>query len=542
MRSLSLQTRKITPIYIILTFILCIQVIQFRRTQKDIISHVKDEPSVSIAGSTYGSGSAAVVGENIGQLEDSTSAAPEQQAQAISTTSEPSYEPIYVPTAETEDVDDAVIWEAQGDMQGHEYHGLLLDQKCHVIENVCRRNADQSNYLFYFQDKEDNGFEPKYSISRPRQPILNYNNGTRTRIQMNTESLHQNFTWIKAQQCVMSPIKNHVILNGLSIHMMGEYVQRIIMPLHHILEDYASLSKSKTKRDIIKEIQFYINFHENEKTQKVLPSHHLYMDGLPYGQDLESWSETLDPTYTMSSSPCHCYTRMIFCGYQATDKKTQMMEIEGESRNVTTIQLTPGSLIPRDTAKHCAHYEAPAESLENEDCKVWQDLRTTLLRTYHIKNPDLSENIDAYRIKLIQEAHGHDGIQINFDTYPLHDWKIIGLSQRKLWRMWLNIDKVMEYCNKHYFDRQIACVQVDVEDLPTNFVSVGNNQVLSAVTEQVVLYQSINGLIGIHGSQLTQGILMPQGSVMVELLPWFPKDWGFKVWGDGWTNQKNHPT
>ena len=120
--------------------------------------------------------------------------------------------------------------------------------------------------------------------------------------------------------------------------------------------------------------------------------------------------------------------------------------------------------------------------------------------------------------------------------------------------MWLNIKKHLEHCNSHYFDQQIVCIELDVESLPTNFVDVVSNQPLTAVDEQLVLYQSINALIcvlydetivlvfcyiaityfaslstGIHGSQLTQGILMPSNSIMVELFQWLPKDWGYVV-------------
>ena len=108
--------------------------------------------------------------------------------------------------------------------------------------------------------------------------------------------------------------------------------------------------------------------------------------------------------------------------------------------------------------------------------------------------------------------------------------------------MWLNLDETLSHCNKKYYEKRLVCVEVDVEDLPTNFISAGSNSALSSMDEQFILYRSIDALIGIHGSQLTQGILMPSNSVMVELFQWLPTHWGISVWGDGWTNQKNHPT
>ena len=86
---------------------------------------------------------------------------------------------------------------------------------------------------------------------------------------------------------------------------------------------------------------------------------------------------------------------------------------------------------------------------------------------------------------------------VDFNKHPLKDWKIVALSQRRIWRMWLNINDHLKHCNSHYFDRQIVCIELDVEALPTNFVSVGSNQPLTAIDEQLVLYQSINALIGV---------------------------------------------
>ena len=542
----SSQSKNFIFIFITLAFISSIHFFQFRGDAKHLLSYIKQE-SIN---------EPAPRASNDSRSTSAVSAPLSQPAESQSTTSAPSYEPTYMPTESDDDTSnvqgdtganfqngtsdrDPLIWESIGDTRGHAAHGLLPMQKCSVIENVCHNMS--SKYWFYFQDSEDNGFEPKYKIPHPRQPLFSTRVEKRkTSIHMDSLSLHQNSSWIKEQQCTISPIENHVVLNGDHIHMMGEYIQRIIVPLYHLLEDYAQHSKNNTKSDGEKEMQFYLNFYQNEN-QKILPSHHVYINGLQYGQDLQSWAETLDPIDTTSSPPCQCYSRLVFCGFKA-DSKIQEIDIGGSNKTVSKTVISPESIIPVDFVKQCAHYMTPVTNLIKEDCQVWQDLRMSLIQTYHTKNPNLSQDIDAYRVMLINSAAKYANATADFEKHPLKHWKIIALSQRRVRRMWININKILTQCNSRYFTNQIACVGLDVENLPTNFTSVSSNQHLTVIEEQFVLYQSINALIGIHGSQLTQGILMPPGSVMVELFQWIPKDWGYTFYGDGWTNQKNHPT
>ena len=75
-------------------------------------------------------------------------------------------------------------------------------------------------------------------------------------------------------------------------------------------------------------------------------------------------------------------------------------------------------------------------------------------------------------------------------------------------------------------------MEVNVETMP------------SGPHTQLIVHRSLDGLIGIHGAQLTQAILLPKGAVVVELLPWAPSDYfgtGHKVWGE-WTRSVTNPT
>lgn len=316
------------------------------------------------------------------------------------TTSEPSYYPTYIPTDGEESGRDNPHIPTDEEKSGRKHPvwesgegiGFVNDdpptQYCHVVENVCRKTQPKS--WFYFNESQDNGFQTENSIPHPKQPLLSYEymNSARTRIVMDAKSLELNATWIKEQQCTISPIKEHVVVNGMHIHMMGEYVQRIIIPLHHLLEDYTNHAKNQSRVTIEKEIQFYINFYQNEK-QKILPSHHIYMNGLQYGQQLQSWNEVNDPIDKINSPPCQCYSRLVFCGYEKKEAQDPIIP----SRNVSKLRLVPFSTIPFNPAKNCAHYLIPSDSLTNDGCKVWQDLRMSLLSTYYKKNPNLSQDI-----------------------------------------------------------------------------------------------------------------------------------------------------
>ena len=170
----------------------------------------------------------------------------------------------------------------------------------------------------------------------------------------------------------------------------------------------------------------------------------------------------------------------------------------------------------------------------------------SLIQKYEQNHPQLNEDIKAYRMKLINTALRGSLSNISHvlirESTEQDEWKIVGLSQRSDNRKWLNINENLDRCNTQFHEKRIVCVEVDVANLPTNFTSIGTNQRLSEVDEQLVLYRSIDALIGIHGSQLTQGVLMQAGSIVMELFQWFPQNWNYSLWGDGWTNAKTNPT
>lgn len=54
---------------------------------------------------------------------------------------------------------------------------------------------------------------------------------------------------------------------------------------------------------------------------------------------------------------------------------------------------------------------------------------------------------------------------------------------------------------------------------------------------QLLMHRSLNALIGVHGAQLTQGVLLPPHSKILELLPWIPP---YLI--GNWVQWTNRPT
>ena len=96
-------------------------------------------------------------------------------------------------------------------------------------------------------------------------------------------------------------------------------------------------------------------------------------------------------------------------------------------------------------------------------------------------------------------------------------WKFVGFARRKSRRLWLNIGDVMTMCSDTFREHKIACVIVDVEEA-------------ESPEEQLIMHRSLDALIGVHGAQLTQGVLLPMHGYILELLRWISS-----YTGGGWT-------
>ena len=138
------------------------------------------------------------------------------------------------------------------------------------------------------------------------------------------------------------------------------------------------------------------------------------------------------------------------------------------------------------------------------ECRSWDGLRKFISSNFVKHYPTLELDIESRRRERLLEkgavGEGYEG-----DT---REFAIVGLTQRTYRRAWLNLPSIMEACNAAFSGRAI-CVEVNVEDAATPF-------------EQLLMHRSLDAVIGVHGAQLTQAILLPERAHVLELLPWVP--------------------
>jgi hypothetical protein len=148
---------------------------------------------------------------------------------------------------------------------------------------------------------------------------------------------------------------------------------------------------------------------------------------------------------------------------------------------------------------------------------MYQDLRETIRRRVILENPLVQKDIEIYREKVLKAK----GIKPPFDK-----WKVIGLAQRTSRRRWVNLDQNRKECNSALRGHKIICTEVNVEDERSH------------PYHQAVMHGALDGLIGIHGAQLTEAVWMKPGSLVVEFLPWLHPE----MFEGAWTRTVKQPT
>jgi hypothetical protein len=137
-------------------------------------------------------------------------------------------------------------------------------------------------------------------------------------------------------------------------------------------------------------------------------------------------------------------------------------------------------------------------------------LRSTLLDNILARYPNAEVDIMQHRRKILL---GRQLIDENYrgDT---REWTFVGLAQRSSRRSWINIRKVSEACDATFLrntihQRNVLCLEVNVEKS-------------KSPQEQLIIHRALDAMIGIHGAQLTQAILLRSNAHVLELLPWVP--------------------
>jgi len=254
--------------------------------------------------------------------------------------------------------------------------------------------------------------------------------------------------------------------------------------------------------------------HVDRRKQRLFEGHRLFLGGLPNNNKFENFLSL------MPNDSCRCYTKLVFCGYDvenatASSLPTPNSTIVDPDDNITV--LKPRALI--NNPKTACSMNTDPHSLKHGNCAAYRKLRRDLFNTYSEKDPMLVQKIHQYRRQiLIQKGF------ISNNTSNLDKWKFVGLAHRKYRRKWLNIQEVTSMCDQKFERYKIVCITIDVEEA-------------DSPEEQLLMHRSLHAFIGVHGAQLTQGVLLPKHGYILELLPWVP----FYLWG-GWVASTHRPT
>ena len=297
--------------------------------------------------------------------------------------------------------------------------------------------------------------------------------------------------------CTFSPVPNHLVAQSRYNEMMGEFYCRSLLGLNRWMRDFLTLSS--------KDIQIYVHFVDRRKG-RVLEGHKLFLGGLPNNGIFESLVSLMPKNDT-----CLCYKKLIFCGYKVKNGTAAISASTEENgalidTDEDTIVITPGPSITNPKA-------------ETDDAKYGK-LRTDLIDTYYLMKPDLDEKIVQYQKQMLIQK----GLVLNNTVSDVIGWKFVGLTHLRSRRVWLNIDDVVSMCDERFRRHNIICITVNVE-------------AAESAEEQLLMHRSLHAVIGVHGAQLTQAVLLPTHAYILELLPWVP----YYLWG-GWVTTTHVPT
>lgn len=297
--------------------------------------------------------------------------------------------------------------------------------------------------------------------------------------------------------------------------MIGEWYSRTLMYMFSLLDIPVTLKKiqalNMTNPDIyqgydnqlpIEETQYYIHVTIDKKA--LLDAHKLLLSGMHALNDTHSirWAlSAVDLLWPKNDDTCQCYEKLVFCGYDA-----YMQNNNGSGERYT---LWPGKYIDKMgreiEGESVCNPVSPLFTMIPNECQEFAKLKSHVLSNIERNYPDFTTVIAQHRRAILHERNMIDK-EYRGNT---KEFRIVGLAQRSSRRVWLNLAVVMEDCNTVFRHKKIVCIEVNVE-------------VTKTPQEQFILHRSLDVLVGIHGAQLTQAVLLRAGSHVLELLPWIP--------------------
>ena len=418
--------------------------------------------------------------------------------------------------------------------------------KCFELDWVCHRTS--GNRWLYYSDGDHRGvgFQPDFEL---KAAPAKYDGGTDRAdesISIKLSSPAEGGASGVPDGCDISPVKRHVVLQSLFNDMIGEFYSRTLLRLYklmagHVEREGRKVSKSKTPETLLpweERIQFYVHIAYGNK--RMLDGHALLLSGMlsdPSSPEPMSLRDVF-VEQEGDKDECKCYEKMVFCGYDVYthDALVDSADIgEGSGNNPADTasddnnndevakrlkytlwssdaggSATPGTgrTARRRASRGMQTTTCGRGGLIGDDyiCRDWGDLRIFLSENFGRHYPTLESDVAERRARAIREvaaAFGDGG-----NSSGLGDVAIVGLAQRTYRRSWINLPKVLAECNARLAGKAV-CVEVNVENARTPY-------------EQLLMHRSLDALVGVHGAQLTQSVLLPPGGHVLELLPWVP--------------------
>jgi len=402
---------------------------------------------------------------------------------------------------------------------------------CIYVDNICSDNTgwfyapphDSDSRLLSYKQWND-AYQPTIKLVYDRKGLANthaYLHGLQVSedIQFNVSSTsHVRYN---DTLCSYTSVPYHLVVQSAYNEMIGEFYVRTILPLNQWMRDFPATTRSATAA---KDIQIYVHFVDRRK--ELFHGHKLFLGGLANNNIYDNLL-SLMPKQEDSKTSCRCYRKLIFCGYNIKNTTTTtLMNLEYSSsmhdnnnEEETSFIITPGSQITNPKS----------ENYDLNGDPIYDNLRKDLINNYYRKYPDLNGKIVQYQMRILIDKgiivhDNNDTNNISNSINIVKGWKFVGLTHRKYRRVWLNIDDILSTCEEKFRKYQIVCILIDVENS-------------NSAKEQLLMHRSLHAIIGVHGAQLTQGILLTPHAYMLELLPWVP----YYLWGR-WVATTHSPT
>lgn len=415
-------------------------------------------------------------------------------------------------------------------------------RQCFEVDNICQQKT--TNTWFYYQPQskqsQKSPFQPSMEL---RCEPLRYDRGLianeRVNITIDAASKLEDITFIdehtfqfstssniQGGQCKVSSIPVHMTLQSMFNYMIGEFYARTLLPLHRLMMSSA-LSSDETNDESQKpweqDIQFYVHLSHGDQT--LYDGHKLLLSGM-LSKENSADAKSMASLFTNESSEaddnndCKCYEKMVFCGYAVYTEESTVEQISPNDDTNNREENTPNDLTPDidtkytlwgssntaddiDRRGYCGKGEI---AIDLYSCDEWADLRYFLASNFINHYPKLKEDVISFRKDALRRLK-HIDDNYNGDT---KEWKFVGLAQRSYRRSWINLPEVADVCNSLFKTdsaKKVVCIEVNVEKTNSPY-------------EQLVLHQSVDALVGVHGAQLTQAVLLPPHAHILELLPW----------------------